>query len=259
MKRRTLFRWLRDGVSSSFLLGCSGGLVAGGLGVAVALHDRRPQAAARSYSQQGEDLIVESICGFLGIGTPTYLDVGAADPTVGSNTYLFYRKGCRGVLVEPNPVFFRSLKKVRPNDTVLNIGIGTTNVAEADYYVISGQIGSWLNTFSKEQAERVTSAPGSLNRIEKILKMPLVNINKVISEHFQGAPDFLSTDTEGLDLDILKSLDFDRFRPKILCVETLIVHTTKEDPRILELMQSKGYAVRGSTFVNTIFVDNRLL
>ena len=142
---------------------------------------------------------------------------------------------------------------------MLDVGIGTTDQAEADYYVISGHLGEWLNTFSKEEAERVTSSPGSTNRIEKVLKMRLVNINKVIGEHFQRAPDFVSIDTEGLDFDILKSLDFERFRPKIICVETLVVHTTKEDPRILELMQSKGYVVRGSTFVNTIFVDKRLL
>ena len=103
------------------------------------------------------------------------------------------------------------------------------------------------------------ASPGSVSRVEKVLKMPLVNINKVIGQHFEGAPDFVSIDTEGLDFEILKSLDFDRFRPKIICVETLVVYTTKEDPRIRELMQSKGYTVRGSTFVNTIFVDNRLL
>ena len=150
MNRRTLFGWLRDGVSSSFLVGCGGGLAAGGMGAAVALYDPRPQAA-RSYSQQGEDLIVESICGFLKILKPTYLDVGAADPVGDNNTYLFYCKGCRGVLVEPNPALCRRLKEVRPKDTLLNIGIGTTDQTAADYYVMSGP---WLNTFSKEQAER---------------------------------------------------------------------------------------------------------
>ena len=112
-----------------------------------------------------------------------------------NNTYLFYRKGCRGVLVEPNPAFCRKLTSVRPGDTVLNIGIGIIDQSEADYYVISGHLGEWLNTFSKEEAERVTSSPGSTNRIEKVLKMPLVNINRVIGEHFQGAPDFVSIDT----------------------------------------------------------------
>ena len=208
MNRRTLFGWLRDGISSSFLVGCGGGLVAGGMGVAVALHDPRVPAAW-SYSQQGEDLIVESICGFLKIEKPTFLDIGAADPTGHNNTYLFYSKGCRGVLVEPNPALWRRLREVRPQDTLLNIGIGVTDQTEADYFVMSVP---GLNTFSKAQVERVISSPGRMTRIEKVLKMPLVNINKIIGEHFRGAPDFLSVDTEGLDFDILKSVDFDRFR-----------------------------------------------
>ncbi len=133
-------------------------------------------------------MIVESICGFLKIEKPTYLDIGAADPIVSNNTYLFYQQGCRGVLVEPNPAFCLKLRSARPRDTVLDVGIGTTDQAEADYYVISGHLGEWLNTFSKEEAERVTSSPGSTNRIEKVLKMHLVNINKVIGEHFQRAP-----------------------------------------------------------------------
>ena len=64
--------------------------------------------------------------------------------------------------------------------------------------------------------------------------MPLVNINKIMQEQFHGAPSLLCIDTEGLDLDILKTLDFTRFRPAIVCVETLKIGTTRVrdgDPR----------------------------
>jgi FkbM family methyltransferase len=227
------------------------------MGVAVSLHDPRAHLAARSYSQQGEDLIVESICKFLGIGSPTYLDVGAAHPIQGSNTYLFYLKGCRGVLVEPNPDLCRGLRATRPGDVVLNAGIGFDGRAEADYYMLSGYA---QNTFSERQVAALAVKVGNRSFIKRVVRMPLLDINRVIADHFGGrAPDFLSIDCEGVDFDILGTLNFDRFRPKILCVETLIIETTKEDSRILELMQSKGYTVRGSTFVNRIFVDNRLL
>jgi hypothetical protein len=89
--------------------------------------------------------------------------------------------------------------------------------------------------------------------------MRLVNVNKIMEEHFHGAPSIVSIDTEGLDLEILKSLDFDRYRPPIICAETLVLNSTKIDSRILDLMQSKNYSVRGGTFVNSIFVDNQLL
>jgi hypothetical protein len=90
--------------------------------------------------------------------------------------------------------------------------------------------------------------------------MPLLNINRVIADHFgAAAPDFLSIDIEWMDYDVLKSLDFARFRPKIVCVETLILGTTKVETRVIDLMRSKDYVISGGTFVNTIFVDGRLL
>jgi FkbM family methyltransferase len=245
------------GISHSFVVGTVGGMAIGAIGASVILYDARRKVARTSYAQQGEDLIVESIFGHLQIPIRTYLDIGAFDPTISSNTYLFYLKGCRGVLVEPNPALCGTLKRYRPRDTVLNVGIGPSKETAADYYLLGDANGNLdqLNTFSKEEADRVIALGGG-RRIRKIIKMPLVSINTVMEEHFQGAADFVSTDTEGLDLDILKSLDFDRFRPPVVCAEA---GASSDGIKIIELMRSKGYSVRGSTFVNTIFVDDRLL
>jgi FkbM family methyltransferase len=259
MDRRTLLTNLTAGVSSSFILGTTGGIGVGAVGTAVGINASRPWSKT-SHSQQGEDLIVESIAGYLGIQNPTYLDIGAADPIRINNTYLFYQKGCRGVLVEPNPACCQRLRAQRPKDVVLNVGIGFTEQKDADYYIIGGIVNSSdLNTFSKEQAEGVAVKTNGVGFIEKVIKMPLVDINQTMTQHFQGAPDFVSIDTEGIDLDILRSIDFDHFRPRILCVETLVFQTTRVETRILDFLKSKNYAIRGSTFVNTIFVDNQLL
>jgi hypothetical protein len=69
----------------------------------------------------------------------------------------------------------------------------------------------------------------------------------------------LSLDTEGLDLEILKTIDFKRFRPKIVCAETLIVNSTKMIAEIPLYMASQDYAVRGGSMVNTIFIDSKIL
>jgi hypothetical protein len=74
-----------------------------------------------------------------------------------------------------------------------------------------------------------------------------------------GAPTFISIDTEGLDLDILKTIDFNRFRPKIFCVETLITNTKKSRPEIAEFMARHRYIPRGGSFVNTIFLDQDIV
>jgi FkbM family methyltransferase len=263
MDRRGFVKSLRDGVSGSFLLGSLGGTVVGGGAVAAYEANRRldDEVGKRSYAQQGEDLIVENILKMVGMkGPATYLDVGAYDPVFDSNTYALYRAGGHGVLVEPNPAKIARLESVRPRDKTLNAGVGlSAQPTTGDYYVIAGQSAGLLNTFSKEDAEELQRKSPGQKVIEKVLKMPLLNINTIMQEHLGGAPNFLSIDTEGMDLDILKTVDFERFRPDVICVETLAVGGDAVNVDILKLFESKRYSARGATFVNTIFVDDRHL
>jgi FkbM family methyltransferase len=209
-----------------------------------------------SFAQQGEDLVIKNLFDTFNVIGPSYIDIGAWDPIINSNTYLFYWQGSRGVLVEPNPALCTRLKSVRPNDTVLNIGIGVTDQKDADYYIVEGD--GQANTFSKKQADGWGKIAGH-SVIKKVIKMPLVNINEVLQENFKRGPDLFSVDAEGFDEAILKSLDFDRFRPKVICAETAELGTGKVITAIVGFLESKNYSVRGSTFVNSIFLDNALL
>jgi FkbM family methyltransferase len=236
-----------------------GGLGAGAGGTAAWLNAPGTRAANLSYAQQGEDLIVEKMFEFLGIARPTYLDIGAFEPIRLSNTYLFYRKGCRGVLVEPNPFRRNALVAERPGDVVLSVGVGAGEPGEADFFMIGNSDGSDIDTFQRAQADGYTRQIGEKASIKKTIKVPLVSVNEIIAKYFRGAPDFISVDTEGMDLQILRSLDFNRFRPAVVCAETLIFGTKKVETRLLDLMAERGYVVRGGTHVNTIFLDERLL
>ena len=120
----------------------------------VAYADQHTDKAKTSYAQNGEDLIlVQTLKHVLRIDKPDYIDIGAWDPVIGSNTYLLYSQGSRGVVIEPNPAFVDRLRKVRTEDKVLNIGVGLDKKdSVADYYIIEGD--GQLNTFSKEQMER---------------------------------------------------------------------------------------------------------
>ena len=66
---------------------------------------------SKSYAQCAEDLIIRFAFDQMGIRKPVYLDIGAHDPIFLSNTYLFYKKGSRGVCVEPNPMLCKILRK----------------------------------------------------------------------------------------------------------------------------------------------------
>ena len=210
----------------------------------------------QTYSQCGEDQIVYFILGYLNVRKRDYLDVGAWAPVLNNNTYLFYTLGFRGLLIEPNVEACKKLREVRPGDRVLEAGIGVTATRQADYYVMTKS--SW-NTFSKEEAEHQVKVSNGTVAIRKVIKMPLLDINQVMAEHFTRAPAFLSVDTQGLELAILKSIDYRRFRPKVICAETLVTGTNKTIPETAAFMEAQGYVVRGMSFVNTIFVDSKII
>lgn len=218
--------------------------------------DAVADAGCRSFAQCGEDVATNIILEQLRQTEITYLDIGAYHPIVINNTYFFYRKGHRGVLVEPNVTMCEQLRAMRPRDTTLAAGIGITSVREADYYVMTDP--SW-NTFSKEEAEHQIQATNGRVRIQQVIKMPLLDINDVLAQYFPKPPSFLSIDAEGLHLAILKAIDYSRFRPVVICVETLESGTNKTMPDAAEFMMTKGYVQRGGSFVNALFVDGHLL
>ena len=220
----------------------------------VAIGSSRKSFEKMSYSQSGEDLIIDFIfTNYFKIVKPTYLDIGAHHPIYLSNTYLFYKKGSWGICIEPDETLFTELSMRRKNDLCLNIGVGVTERITADFYVMTEKT---LNTFSKREAERYQSY--GTCKIEKILQVPLMHINEIICQHFPTCPNLISLDVEGLDYDILKSLDFITFRPEIFCIETLTYVQDKTERKLTEiinLMVDNNYFVYADTYINTIFVD----
>ena len=95
--------------------------------------------------------------------------------------------------------------------------------------------------------------------VEKVVPMPLVSINSILEEYLPSGPNLFSIVVEGLDLAILNTLDFDRFRPEVFCIETLVMGSKRVNFELVDFMLERGYSIRGGTFVNTIFVDDRAL
>jgi FkbM family methyltransferase len=268
-ERRRKFLSTQLGAGAAFGLGLAAGGAAGTAAGAsflartpiqittAAARDPLEQMRVHSYAQQGEDLVLWNVLNhFLRFQPITYMDVGAHHPVVNNNTYLFYERGHRGVLVEPNPALWGVLQGVRPEDSLIKGGIGVDGKdSEADYYVINDDGG--LNTFDKEMAESYPAKTGGQYSIKEVLRMPLLDINGVMHKHFNGAPHLLSVDVEGLDLAILQSIDWKRYRPAVICIETLEFGARRLRQPILKYLNGRGYDVRGGTFVNTIFVDRR--
>ena len=209
----------------------------------------------KSYSQSGEDLIMEFALGFLNVKNPTYIDIGANHPMKFNNTYFFYKTGGSGVLIEPDPAIFSRLKNKRPNDVCLNVGIGLDENTKADFYIMS-----WpeFNTLSKERALEVEAHYKGRNKVEKVIEIPLLDINTVIKKYFDGdSPQIISIDVEGLDIQILKTLNFDQYRPLVICVENAL--DERSGKGILnDFMIKNGYFQYANTHLNSIFVEKNL-
>jgi FkbM family methyltransferase len=214
--------------------------------------------AKASYSQTGEDVILEYLFDSLKIKYPSYLEVGTNQPKICNNTYGFYLKGCKGVCIEPDIQMYNTIKKTRPKDTLLNIGIGLSNQDKANFYLFPGILNGW-STFLEEEANIRKKETG----IEyDVLSVPLKNINDIMEKYFDITPNLISLDVEGLDLEILQSINFDKYQPDVICVETItfgyLSNTEKKIDSISDFIHAKGYFTYADTHINTIFCRKKL-
>lgn len=213
------------------------------------LFKNKPQ---ESYSQCGEDLIIQFILNCLNEKDITYLDIGTNHPFKLNNTALFYKRGFHGVCVEADPFQIKEIKKYRPRDICLNIGVGPKELKNLDFYIMSTPT---LNTFSEEEARRYVSY--GKQKIKQIIKMDILSVNTIIEKYFIKAPTIISLDVEGWDLEILRSFDFVKYSPSVFCVETLTYTEDKSEvkiPEISELLKANGYMLFADTYINSIFV-----
>jgi FkbM family methyltransferase len=181
----------------------------------------------RSFSGNGEDLIVIGWLRHYGcdLSRIRYLDVGANHPIFLSNTFLLYQAGARGVLIEPDPQQAELLHSKRRGDIVINAGVAFDSRRSATLFQMTS---SGFNTFSRSQAEFVVASSRKWDaharqEIVGEITVPLIPINEIIATHV-AAPAFVSIDTEGVDLAILRTLDLgllssDRQIPSFVCVE----------------------------------------
>lgn len=144
-----------------------------------------------------------------------YVDVGAYDPVDGSNTYKLYRRGWRGLTIEPDPGAAWAFKALRPRDRHLTMGV---SAAPATLRYHQFEIGT-LNTTDAERAQALAASGFKPIGVRDIACEPL---SAILEAHAPGLQvDVLNVDCEGADLAVLQSLDFNRQRPTIVIVEDL--------------------------------------
>lgn len=209
-----------------------------------------------SSSQKGEDLIIDKY--FNHKRTGFYIDIGAYHPEINNNTNFFYKKGWSGINIEPNPARIRLFKKTRTKDININVGIGSLE-KKAIFYEFEA---AGLSTFSKQEADAMVAVG---HRIKSKIKIQMYRLKDVIKKYAKKEIDFISIDTEGLDLEVLRSNNWKKYRPKLLCIETidfadLLINTkitSNGKKSIDEYLSEKGYEEYASNGLNTIYIDSK--
>lgn len=198
----------------------------------------------KTYSQFGEDLILLNVFHKLGITKGKYFDIGAHHPHNISNTALLYDRGWRGLCVEANPKLIEAFKIHRPEDLLMNVGVGP-NYDMLTFYMIDDYSGR--NSFNKITIDVFTKDYPEFE-VTGTVDIHVVTLDSLYDQ--MGIPDLLCIDIEGLDYDALEASSG---RPKIICVEN--------EGRIKEfddLLKSKGYDKIFNTLGNGIYLHEAL-
>jgi FkbM family methyltransferase len=200
-----------------------------------------------SYSQYGEDLFLTHLLGYE-CERGFYLDVGCFHPVTYSNTYIFYRRGWRGVCIDANPDWSAAWARYRPRDRFVNAAIAPEPAAMV--YVRDRRYPA-MNRLLTENALAQTPLPPERFSTQRVTAAPLP---EVLRHH--GVPrdfELLSMDCEGMDLAIIAATGFDEYRPRVVCVED---HQTSGRSDLQALIESRGYTLRAALGISKIFQRN---
>lgn len=187
----------------------------------------------RHYSQFAEDISIalhfpKKAKGF-------FVDVGCFHPVKYNNTYRLYQKGWRGVNIDIDDIKIQGFKILRPGDT--NVVCAVSNKP--------GEVNYWSNGFYSLtitlDEQFASGKPGYLKK--KVNADTLTNILDA-TPYKDRTIDFLTVDAEGHDYQVLTSLDFERYQPRLIAVEThktTLDEVVKED--ICQYLTEKGYVI----------------
>ena len=209
-------------------------------------------ASNKYYSQLGEDAVLaayfkelklkdsrfSTLFGKINYSKGCYVDVGAYAPKRLSNTFYFYKKGWRGITVEPNPEAKKWFKLLRQGDSHITAAVSDNE--GTCYYYSQGYSG--INFISSESQDK------NGYQITKIPSLKLASIMQKLDD--SNNIDLLCVDCEGHDLQVLQSNDWSRYRPSVVVAET-----TDLNSDICQYMVQQRYSIFSWTLDSVMFED----
>jgi Methyltransferase FkbM domain len=200
------------------------------------------------YGQEAEDVALRRI--FPKRYKGFFVDVGCFHPIKYNNTYYFYKKGWRGINIDIDPIKIKGFNWLRSGDT---------NIVKA----VSNQTGSlqyWTNGFYSlvNTLDEKVAASRDNYQLKTVATDTLTNI-------IDGTPyknktiDILSIDAEGHDFAVLQSLDFDRYQPQVIVIESYAKRLAEVlTLDIYKFLQQQDYDLVNWAGLSLIFKKNKL-
>jgi len=198
------------------------------------------QPTKRSYSQHGEDVVIADFIKNYDLRGSVYVDVGANHPSDISNSYLLYRKGFRGIIVEPNQELAGLFKKFRPKDIALAIGCSNENAILPFHISKTPVLSSFADT-------RDTNT-------YKTLYLPVIRLDDAIRHLKYDFISLLSIDVEGLNYEVLEGAMETANKSLLICLE----YETDEDKQKFNRLLGEGFELYREIGCNLLFVNKRL-
>ena len=205
----------------------------------------------KSYSTLGEDIFLQKF--FSKQKKGFYIDVGCFHPLQGNNTYLLYKKGWQGLNFDVSQKTIELFDFFRKKD--INIYCGITNKKGYKKLFFRKKL-NMLNTLNKDIAKihflnGYNSRTIKVNTLNYFLKKFYGNKKKI---------DLLKIDTEGEEINVLKSIDFKIYKPRLISIE---IHNQKQmykddleyykSNEIYKFLISKKYSLIWKNYFSFIF------
>jgi len=205
--------------------------------------------ALEYHSQVGQDQYVNDHF-FHNMREGIFVDIGAYDGVTGSNSLFFEKElGWSGICVEPVPHFFQKLEKSR-SCTCINSCIGEDG--SKDFLWIEGpneQLSGLLENYSTERKELLDRLAIDYHDKHHTIQVTSVDLMDLLQKHNLNRIDYLSIDTEGGELEILQSIDFDQVEIRVIDVEN-----NRDDPAFSVYLATRGYKKVARLVVDDIYI-----
>ena len=217
-------------------------------------------------AQIKQDIILDEKI-FKGKREGFFVEVGALDGYGASNTYFFeMERDWSGLLIEPNPLEYnKRFLHSRPKSIWENCAISEKET-EVNFLSIGGPcnvLSGIIEYYNPQHIERINRELEMYKSYEQghelfstkdILKIQSVRLESLFDKHGIKNIDLISIDVEGAEIQVLKSINFDKVNINVLLIENN--YGLSDETKFLE---SKGFRLLGSIQWDSVFIKNDLI